>query len=96
VRKDGHRQAGEGVRRGSEGMGNEERTNIALGILLESLRGGLPNELFKLNEKENSKKRKRQRGKEREKGRREIPTSGEQSEEARRESGFNKERKSCS
>lgn len=37
-------------------MENEERTNIAPEILLGSLCGGLPNELFKLNEKENSKK----------------------------------------
>lgn len=54
---------GEGVG-SSEEMGNEERTNIAPGILLESLCGGLPNELFKLNEKENSKKRERGRDRE--------------------------------
>jgi len=47
-------------------MGNEERTNIALGILLESLCGGLPNELFKLNEIENSKKRERKKEREEE------------------------------
>lgn len=43
--------------RWSEGMRNEERTNIVPAILLEILCSGLPNELFKLNEKENSKER---------------------------------------
>lgn len=46
-------------------MKNEERTNIVSAILLESLCGGLPNELFKLDEKKNSKEREeeKQRGK---------------------------------
>jgi len=38
------------------GMRNEGRTNIVPTILLEILCSGLPNELFKLNEKENLKK----------------------------------------
>jgi len=50
---------GRRVRRGSEGMGNEERANIAWDLIRDRLCGGLPNELFKLNEKENSKKRER-------------------------------------
>lgn len=50
----------------SEGMRNGERTNIVPAILLEILCSGLPNELFKLNEKENSKKKKREREKEKE------------------------------
>lgn len=38
-------------------MGNEERTNIVPTILLKNVYGSLPNELFNLNEKEDSKAR---------------------------------------
>lgn len=44
-----------------EGMGNEERTNIVPTILLGNLYGGLANELFNLNEKEDSKERVREK-----------------------------------
>lgn len=49
-------------------MGNEERMNIVPTILLESLRSSLPNELFKLNEEEDSegkREKERQRKEER-------------------------------
>lgn len=49
----------------NEGMRNEERTNIVPAILLEILCSGLPNELFKLNEKENLKERWREEKEER-------------------------------
>lgn len=46
-------------------MGNEERTNIVPTILLRNLYGGLPNELFNLNEKEDSTERVREADEER-------------------------------
>lgn len=41
-------------------MENEERMNIVPTILLESLRSGLPNELFKLNEEKDSEEKERE------------------------------------
>lgn len=69
-------------------MGNEERTNIVSTILLESLCGGLPNELFKLDEEENSKEREGE-------ARREISANGNEMRRNEKEIRTNKRRKLC-